>query len=196
MNITIIHELRWLSNYIISAPPLCIFSPVSWDPLDARAAGLHQLDVFTDASPVGLAYYFPSLKLAYHAPLPPNPPSDTIFWFKALAICSTIHHVADVWACNFLLKLDCLLVSTDSMDSICMFNSCHTKPSYNTHLISSIDVCIRSSLDVHVHHVTRKDNTIAKVISCKKFTLTLQLVPNLTIFTFTPPRDVLGASPQ
>ena len=84
----------------------------------------------------------------------------------------------------------------DSMDSVCMFNSCHAKPSYNTLLISSIDVHIRSSLDVHIHHLARKDNTIANAISHKKFTLTLRLIPNLTILTFTPPRDALGVSLQ
>ena len=196
LNITIIYKLRWLSNYIMSAPPLHIFSPVFWDPLEACVAGLHQLDVFTDASPVGLAYYFPSLDLAYHTPLPPNPPSDTIFWFEALAIRSTIDHAADVYVCNFSPKLNRLLVSTDSMDSICMFNSCHAKPSYKTLLISSIDVHICSSLDVHVRHIARKDNTITNTISRKKFTLALWLIPNLTILTFTPPRDALGASPQ
>ena len=196
LNSSIIRELRWLSSYIMSAPPLRIFSPVSWDPVEARAAGLHQLQVFTDASPFGLAYYFPTLRLAYYALLPPNPPSDTIFWFEALAICSAIHHAADVWACDFSPKLDRLLVSTDSMDSVHMFNSCHARPSYNPLLISSIDARIHSSLDVRVDHVAGKTNTIADAISRKKFALALHLIPNLTILSFTPPRDALGASPQ
>ena len=82
------------------------------------------------------------------------------------------------------------------MNSVHMFNSCHAKPFYNPLLISSIDVRIRSSLDVHVRHVAGEDNTIADAISRKRFTLALHLIPNLTILSFTPPRDALGASPQ
>ena len=110
LNTSIVHELQWLACYIDSAPPVHIFSATSWNPTDVRLAGIHQLDVFTDASSCALAYYFPSLKLAYHSHLPANPPSDTIFWFEALAACSAIHHAADVWASGFSPKLDRLRV--------------------------------------------------------------------------------------
>jgi hypothetical protein len=97
LNTSIIHELHWLSNYITSAPPVQIFSAMSWDPIEARLAGLHQLEVFTDTSPIALAYYFPSLNFAYYTLLCSNPPSNTIFWFKALAVCSATHHATNVW---------------------------------------------------------------------------------------------------
>jgi hypothetical protein len=125
LNSGIIRELHWLSNYITTAPPVRIFSTTSWEPIEARSAGLCQLEVFTDVSSIGLAYYFPSLHLAYHAPLLANPPSDTIFWFEALAVCSVIHHAANVWARDFSPKLDCLLVSMDNMNTVHMFDSLH-----------------------------------------------------------------------
>ena len=196
LNSGIIRELHWLSNYIITAPPVRIFSATTWEAIEARSAGLRQLEVFTDASSIGLAYYFPSLHLAYHAPLPTNPPSDTIFWFEALAICSAIHHAANVWACDFSPKLDHLLVSTDNMNTAHMFDSLHTKPQYNPLLISSINARIHSSLDVRIRHVPGDNNTIADAISREKFSLARHLVPNLTILSFTPPRDALGASSQ
>jgi hypothetical protein len=43
-----------------------------WNPANAKSAGVHQLEVFTDASLIALAYLFPSLQLAYHAPCPPT----------------------------------------------------------------------------------------------------------------------------
>jgi hypothetical protein len=143
-----------------------------------------------------LAYYFPSLHLAYHAPLPASPPSDTIFWFEALAVCSAIHHAANVWARDFSPKLDRLLVSTDNMNTVHMFDSLHAKPSYNPLLVSSINARIHSSLDVRVRHVPGDNNTIADAISREKFSLAIRLVPDLTIHSFTPPRDALGASSQ
>ncbi|KIM74752.1 hypothetical protein PILCRDRAFT_28963, partial [Piloderma croceum F 1598] len=139
-----------------------------------------------------LAYYFPSLHLAYHAPLPADPPSDTIFWFEALAVCSAIQHAANVWARDFSPKLDRLLVSTDNMNMVHMFNSLHAKPSYNPLLISSINARILSSLDVRVRHSGVE--LITDAISHEKFCLASHLVPNLTILSFTPPRDALGAS--
>ena len=68
LNSSIMSELRWLALYVKSAPPVRIFSATSWDPADAKLASILQLEVFTDVSSVALAYYFPSLKLAYHAP--------------------------------------------------------------------------------------------------------------------------------
>ena len=169
LNMSITYELRWLSQYIETAPPICIFSAISWDPVEARSAGLCQLEVFTDASSIALAYYFPSLQLAYYAPVPSNPPSNTIFWSEALAVCSAIHHAADVWASNFIPKLDRLLVRTDNMNTVNMYNSLHTLPPYNPLLISSINARLRSSLDVRVHHVTGDSNVIADAVSCKNF---------------------------
>ena len=126
--------------------------------------------------------------------LPTNLPSDTIFWFEALAVCSAIHHA--VWARDFSPKLDRLLVSTDNMNTVHMFGSLHTKPSYNPLLVSSIDARIQSSLDVCVHHVSRENNTITDAVSRGKFSQAYRLVPNLTIHSFTPSRDVLGAPSQ
>jgi hypothetical protein len=196
LNSSIIRELSWLSNYISTAPPVRIFSATSWDPVEARSAGLHQLEVFTDASSIALAYYFPALGLAYHAQLPPNSPSDTIFWYEALAVCSAINHAANVWARDFSPKLDRLLVSTDNMNTVHMFDSLHAKPSYNPLLLSSINARIKSSLDVRVRHVPGGDNVIADAISREKFSAATSLIPDLTILPFTPPRDALGAPSQ
>jgi hypothetical protein len=194
LNSAIIRELQWLSNYIVAAPPVCIFSATSWDPLEARLAGLHQLEVFTDASSIALAYYFPSLALVYHAPLPLNPPLDTIFWFEALAVCCTIHHAANVWARDFTPKLDHLLVNTDNMNMVHMYKSLHAKPSYNPLLISSINARIDASLDVCINHVPGDNNTIADAVSREHFSLARRLIPDLTILSFTPPWDALGAT--
>jgi hypothetical protein len=143
-----------------------------------------------------LAYYFPSLKLAYHSHLPTNPPSDTIFWFEALAACSAIHHAADVWASGFSPKLDRLRVHTDNMNTVNMFNTLHAQPPYNNILISSVDACTRSSLDVRTYHIPGDINVIADAISRDNFVLAHQRIPDLCILSFTPPRDALGASAQ
>jgi hypothetical protein len=196
LNSGIIRELHWLSNYIITAPPVRILLAIAWEPIEAHSASLHQLEVFTNASSIGLAYYFPSLDLAYYAPLPVNPPSDTIFWFEALAVCSAIHHAANVWARDFSPKLNFLLVNTDNMNVVHMYDSLHAKPSYNPLLVLTINARIHSSLDVRICHVSADNNTVADAISRKRFSLARRLVPNLTIHVFTPPRDALGASLQ
>jgi len=82
------------------------------------------------------------------------------------------------------------------MNTVHMFDSLHAKPSYNPLLVSSINTRIYSSLDVHVRHVPGENNTIADAISHEKFSQAYHLVPNLTILSFTPPQDALGASLQ
>jgi hypothetical protein len=160
----------------------------------AHVAGVHQLEAFTDASPIALAYYFPSLKLAYYAERPPNPPTNTIFWLEALAVCSVINHATDVWGHDFTPKLDRLLVHTDNMNTVNMFHSLHAQPPYNPLLIYSIDARSRSSLDVRTSHVPGELNIIADTISRMNFALARRLIPGLTILPFQPPRDALGVT--
>ena len=196
LNASLIRELCWLRHHIEVAPPIRIFSSTSWDPVHAKSAGLLQLRVFTDASSLAMAYYFPSLKLAYHACLPPNPLSSTIFWFEALAVCAAINHAADVWSCDFQPKLQRLVVYTDSMNTVDMFNTLHALPSHNPLLISSINARSCTSLDVRVCHVPGEKNIIADAILHHNFELATQLVPNLAIYPFTPPQDALGEPSQ
>src|ERR1700683_1891177 len=85
---------------------------------------------------------------------------DTIFWFKALSVCTAIHHAPNVWACDFSPKLNCLLVRMDNMNTVDIFNTLHAKPHYNSILTSSIDTCMRSSLDVQVTHMPGKLNVV------------------------------------
>jgi hypothetical protein len=93
-------------------------------------------------------------------------------------------------------KLDRLLVNTDNMNTVYMYKSLHAKPSYNPLLISSINARIDCSLDVRVNHVPGNNNTIADAVSRGNFSLAHRLIPNLTILSFTPPRDALGAIAQ
>ena len=51
LNASLIHELSWLRHHIEVAPPICIFSPTSWDPVDAKTTGLLQLDVLQTHHP-------------------------------------------------------------------------------------------------------------------------------------------------
>jgi hypothetical protein len=58
--------------------------------------------------------------------------------------------------------------------------------------VSFINAQVHSSLDVRAFHVPGKLNDIADAVSRENFSLARKLVPNLTILSFTPPRDALG----
>jgi hypothetical protein len=77
------------------------------------------------------------------------------------------------------------------MNVVHMFNSLHTKPSYNPILISALNAQIDSSLDVRVYHVPSNVNNVADSVSRDNFSLARHFDPNLTILSFTPPRDAL-----
>ena len=84
------------------------------------------------------------------------------------------------------------MVYTDSTNTVDMFNTLRALPTHNSLLISSINARSRSSLDVRVCHVPGEQNVIADAISRHNFQLATQLVPDLAIYPFTPPRDALG----
>jgi hypothetical protein len=102
----------------------------------------------------------------------------------------------DVWASNFSPKLDRLWVHTDNMNTVNMYNTLHTLPPYNSILISSVNARTRSNLDIRTYHIPGDINVVADAISRDNYALAHRRVPGLTILSFTPSRDALGASTQ
>ncbi|KII87747.1 hypothetical protein PLICRDRAFT_66238, partial [Plicaturopsis crispa FD-325 SS-3] len=138
-----------------------------------------------------LAFFFPRLRMAFHCALPSTAPADTIFWFEALAVCSAIHHFAGMDLSGTARRL---LIRTDNSNTVNMFNSLRAKPVYNPILTSSVDVRIKSGIDLRVAHIAGDLNTVSDAVSRDKFDVARRLIPGLQIFEFQPPRDAMGAA--
>ncbi|OJT12051.1 hypothetical protein TRAPUB_11403 [Trametes pubescens] len=190
VNTAILRDLQWLKNHVLHAPGVLLLSANAWSPADLVQGALNDEFALTDASGTGLGIYFPWLKLGFHCALPCDAPSDTIFFFEALAICAAIHR-ARIWkkADRFVKRL---AVLSDNSNSIAIFNSLRASPVYNPILKSSVDVMIECSLDVRVDHIPGELNVIADALSRDKLALVQELVPGITLLPLIPPQDALG----
>ncbi|TFY52988.1 hypothetical protein EVJ58_g9702 [Rhodofomes roseus] len=193
LNKAITDDLRWLASHVENAQGVCF--------LDAEPWGLDELDwadplceiAYTDASAQGIGLWFPWLKQAYFCDLPGDPPADTIFFFEALAVCCAMHCIVQWRRDTGCLQLRRFGVYSDNSNSVNIFDSLRAKPAYNSILRSAVDLCISESFQFRVQHIPGKDNVIADALSRRQFDLVQELVPDVNITTFQPPRDALGA---
>jgi hypothetical protein len=178
-----IHEdLTWLLKHLGSASGIYVYEALSWDPHTS------DLTIYCDACLTGMGFYIPTLALAFHSPVPGDPPPGAIFFFEALAVCSALH-----WSSTFAPRPRTLTIFSDNTNSVDIFSSLRATPAYNPILKSSVDVRVSANIDLQVLHVPGELNTIADAVSRSQFDLARSLVPGLNILPFTPPRDALGA---
>jgi hypothetical protein len=181
----VVHELNWIAQRFEFSSGVHFLKTVEWDP---RSADSDALSVFTDASALGLAFFVPASKLAFQCPCPPDILSEHIFFSEALAVCSVFHYVKS--AADINTKR--LVIYSDNMNTVDIFNSLRAIAPYNQLLISAIDIVLDHDLDFRVLHIRGVDNPIADAISRFKNDLAVSLCPGLVIRNFEPPRDALG----
>ena len=112
-----------------------------------------------------------------------------IFYFEALCVLSAIHHATDVLQIPSSAKV---LIYTNNNNTVSIFNTLRCLPHYNPILIKATDVSITSGIHLRVLHIPGELNYIADAISCKKFLLAHQYVPDIVISSFIPTRLPLG----
>ncbi|KAF8229505.1 hypothetical protein L208DRAFT_1115875, partial [Tricholoma matsutake] len=84
-----------------------------------------------------------------------------IFFFKALAVLSALHHV-----CMHLHPKPCqLAILTDSSNTFDMFNTLHVLPAYTSILVTAIDLLLVSGALLHVFHIPQSKNKVADALS-------------------------------
>ena len=188
VNAPMVFELNWVSYRVEHSSGVHLLKSVEWDP---RCADSIALTVFTDASAVGMAYYIPSLSLAFQCPIPANAVSEHIFFFEALAGCSVFHFVS-----SLPLTPNRLVIYSDNTNTVDIFNSLRAIAPYNRLLISAMSLVLDHEIDFQVLHVRGIDNPVANALSRFKNDLAVSICPGLVIQTFQPPQDATGAAPK
>ena len=120
INVAVWESLSWLSSTIPKSIRICFVDSGFWTDSEA------DMCLLTDAAVcINLAFVFPENGLIYSI-CPPsfNTPVD-IFFLKLLSILFSIHFVATSSA-----PPKCLLIQTDSLDSVRAFSSLHTSQHY------------------------------------------------------------------
>src|SRR5882724_6806699 len=140
-----------------------------------------------DMSLTGLGFTAPTLKLGFFSSIPAHSPLTTIFYFEALAIASAI-----LWASGLEPGIRRLLIFTDSLNCVDMFNSLRAQEGYNDILLFVVQILISSKISLRVFHIPGTDNCIADALSRHLFNMALTLSPGLNIHHFQPPCDTMG----
>ena len=183
INTAVQQELTWFVEHVRSSDGIFFFDSMVWCDDDHTHS---TLTIYVDASSHVIGIWFLLEKMGYQCPLPPGTPTDAIFFFKALAICCTVHLTSS------FPHATRLHIVTDNTNTFDIFGSLSALPSYNSILISTVDVLLRTNIDLCVIHIPGTQNVIADALSQYHNELATKLVDGLTICTFQPPRNALG----
>ena len=87
-----------------------------------------------------------------------------------------------------------LAVFTDNLNTVQMFSSLAALPSLNWMLVITVDLLIEHDIDLRVFHVSGVDNIVADHLSRLRDDEAGHCAPGITISSFQPPRNALGAA--
>lgn len=173
-------DLWWAIDHLSRLPGTCLLKSMDWDTNDT------DLTVYCDASLTGLGFWFPHLNVGFWSHIPEDPPKDTIFYFEALSVLSAVKH-----STSLDVSVKKLVVYTDNLNTVHMFNTLSALPAYNDllkgcvdHLLSDID----NPIDLWVIDIAGELNTVADALSREHFHTAVDHAPGIVINNFSPPR--------
>ncbi len=175
-------ELLWMADHLEDMPGILFLEVLEW--------GVHLADITiqTDTSSKGFGIWFLNLVTGFfsHAV---NNADNGIFFNEALTIVSAL-----LLALQFSSKPQQVLIYTDNMNTVDIFNSLHMKPFYNPLLITTIDALMEHHSQLCVLHISGPTNIIADTLSCGNNDLILMHYPRAHLIKFTPSQLKSGAA--
>ena len=190
-------SLAWFVDRLATTEGVSILDAEEWAPQQA------DLVIYCDASTgskgqgkPGLGFWVPSREVGFYAdgtvPYPPNlavnKETGSIFYLEALSVLSAIFWVERLT--NHPRKL---LIYTDSMNTVDMFNSMRADPGYNTILMEAVEILLDTGISLRVFHIPGEENIVADALSRGLFDILRAQQPRLNIAHFQPPQLNVGA---
>lgn len=182
LNKAVICDLSWFVSQISTAGCVHLLEATIWDAEDA------QLSLWCDASDIGLGFWSPAHHIGLISPLDLSVHHDTIFFNEALCVLAAL-----LWTSRLPAIPQHLAIYTDSLNTVQIFCTLHADPPYNSILFLAVEIMLEAKIDLCVFHVPGFNNFIADALSCLLPDIAVSHVPGLSISTFIPTRDVLGA---
>jgi hypothetical protein len=87
-----------------------------------------------------------------------------------------------------------MAIYPNNTNTVDMFSSLCAGPTYNSILISVVDLLVSTSITTKVYFVPGSQNIVANALSRFLNAKALQLAPRLKIQPFEPPQDARGAA--
>lgn len=179
VNNAIRSDLLWAVDHLSRLPGTRVLQSLDWDLSTA------DITAYCDASLTGLGFWFPGFNAGFWSPIPEDPPRDTIFFFEALSVLSAI-----LYSTSFNIPVNKLVIYTDNLNTVQMFNSLSALPPYNEILKAAVDHLLSdltAPIQLRVIHVSGELNTVADALSRGKLYSVVDEVPNIVTHLFSPP---------
>ena len=154
INTTITRDLLWLAQRICNSSGVFLLQSLAWHAEEA------DLLVFTDACLSGFGFWSPQHTTAFYGVVLNSKQDEPIYFHKAFAVACAIH-----WACCRSPSPGRLIIKTDSMNTVDLFNTLCVKRAYNELLKFVVDDLMTFEVDLRVLHVSGQYNQLADFLS-------------------------------
>ncbi|KAF9019728.1 hypothetical protein BDZ89DRAFT_958978 [Hymenopellis radicata] len=185
LNKPLIRELHWFVDYVQASSGMLFFANLDWNPRTEA-----NLTIYCDASLTGMGFWIPELNIGFTCPVDGDSMRELIFYWEALCVLAALQWYED----SGTVSPARLTIFTDNLNTVHIFDTLRALPDYNDILLASIDIRVRSNIDIRVLHVPGTDNVVADALSHEYFDFLHVHFPRLIIESFKPPRTTLGAS--
>jgi hypothetical protein len=177
----VVRDLDWFLSHVRSSDGVYLFENVDWN--------VHEADIvaYSDACLSGLGFFLERSLEGFQSMVPQDSPKDTIFYFEALAVVSVVDAMT-----RLRTVPSRLLVFSDNTNTVNIFHSLRSLPSYNELLKFTISLLIKYSISLRVVHVSGVENVVADSLSRFENTKAVATCPGLKISSFQPPRIAMG----
>jgi len=185
INRDVLADLGWFADTVEKLSGVSILGAETWSAADA------DLNVWCDASDIGMGFYCPadSLAYVYERDDDPSTAQTLITFFESLCVLSAVQ-----WASARQPIPKRLAVHTDSLNSVQFFNTFRARDKYGTLIKAAAETLLLSNIDLRVFHISGKNNVVADLLSRRLYAEARSISPSLKIHHFQPPRDVMGAA--
>ena len=176
-------DLAWAARHIESSDGIHLLRSADWDASSA------EIIVYCDACLDGMGFWYLSSMLGFYSPTPLDASDFPIFYFEALCVLCALQDVA-----SCVNRGSRVVIYTDNLNTVQIFNTLGCLPSYNHILRRAVDILLATRIDLRVLHVPGEQNGVADALSRCNFEKALSLATGLKISPFQPPRWTLGAT--
>ena len=176
-------DLAWAARHIESSNGIHLLRSADWDLSSA------DITIYCDACLDGMGFWYLSSVLGFYSPTPVDVGDFPIFYFEALCVFCALRDVA-----SCAEHRSRVVIYTDNLNTVHMFNSLACLPLYNHILRRSVDILLSTEIDLRVLHIPGEENGVADALSRCNFDKALSLAADLKINLFQPPHWTLGAA--
>ncbi|KNZ72388.1 hypothetical protein J132_03479 [Termitomyces sp. J132] len=182
LNKEVIVDMNWLIDIIPKSMGVRFLDTMRWHNSAA------DMVIWTDASlKLGMAFVYAGNGFAYQMAPEETSTKIDIFFLELIAILSAIFHVA-----SFSQPPRRLLIFTDSLDSVVVFNSLGASKSLHNSVVWAVaGIILQTGIDLKVCHIAGKDNIRADLLSQLLFNEYRRKFPADRVRQFEPPRGLL-----